>query len=67
VTVIALRPGSIVDLDAVVEVFLGCWRSTYAGRLPAALVTSMSDDTARSLWSHALTTPGRLCSRLRCR
>ena len=58
-TGVALRPAEIDDLDAVVAVFLGCWRSTYAGRLPAALVTSMSDDTARSLWSHALTTPGR--------
>ncbi len=58
-TVIALRPGSIVDLDAVVEVFLGCWRSTYAGRLPDALLASMTDDAAHALWSRTLTTPGR--------
>jgi len=58
-TGVALRHPEIDDLDAVVAVFLGCWRSTYAGRLPADLVTSMSDDAARSLWSHALTTPGR--------
>ncbi len=42
-----------------VEVFLGCWRSTYAGRLPDALVASMTDEAARSLWSRALTTTGR--------
>ena len=54
-----LRPADPGDLDAVAAVFLGCWRSTYAGRLPTPLVASMSDDAARSLWSRALTTPGR--------
>jgi GNAT superfamily N-acetyltransferase len=58
-TGVTLRPAEIDDLDAVVAVFLGCWRSTYAGRLPAPLVATMSDDAARSLWSGALTTPDR--------
>jgi GNAT superfamily N-acetyltransferase len=54
-----LRAAGPGDLEAVVAVFLGCWRSSYAERLPASLVASMSDDAARSLWSRALTTPGR--------
>ncbi len=58
-TPVLLRPADPGDLDAVAAVFLGCWRSTYAGRLPTPLVASMSDDAARSLWSRALTTPGR--------
>jgi GNAT superfamily N-acetyltransferase len=57
-----VRPAGPRDLDAVVDVFVGCWRSSYAGRLPASLVASMSDDAARSLWSRALTTPGRRVS-----
>jgi ribosomal protein S18 acetylase RimI-like enzyme len=58
-TGVALRPAEIDDLDAVVAVFLGCWRATYAGRLPTPLLASMSDDAARSLWSRALTTRDR--------
>ena len=55
----ALRDAGPADLDAVVRVFLGCFRVTYAARLPSRLVASMSDEDARSLWSRALTTPGR--------
>ena len=61
-TGVVVRNADPGDLDAVVAVFLGCWRSSYAGRLPASLVTAMSDDAARSLWSRALTTPGRRVS-----
>ncbi len=61
-TGVAVRAAGPSDLDAVVDVFLDCWRSSYAGRLPASLVASMSDDAARSLWSRALTTPGRRVS-----
>jgi GNAT superfamily N-acetyltransferase len=61
-TGVVVRTAGAGDLDAVVDVFLGCWRSSYAGRLPASLVASMSDYAARSLWSRALTTPGRRVS-----
>ncbi len=54
-----LRDAGPADLDAVVRVFLGCFRVTYAARLPSRLVGSMSDGDARSLWSRTLTTPGR--------
>ena len=61
-TGVVVRTAGPDDLDAVVAVFLGCWRSSYAGTLPPSLVASMSDDAARSLWSRALTTPGRRVS-----
>jgi L-amino acid N-acyltransferase YncA len=54
-----LRDARPADLDAVVRVFLGCFRVTYAARLPSRVVASMSDEAARSLWSRTLTTPGR--------
>lgn len=54
-----LRDAGPADLDAVVRVFLGCFRVTYAARLPSRLIESVSDEDARSLWSRALTTPGR--------
>lgn len=65
-TGIAVRPAGIADLDAVVGVFLGCWRRTYAGRLPGPLVASMTGDAARSLWAGALTTPGRRAALAEC-
>ena len=58
-TVPTLRDAEPADLDAIVRVFLECFRVTYAARLPSRLVRSMSDEEARTLWSRALTTPGR--------
>lgn len=54
-----VRAATPDDLDAVVEVFLNCWRTTYASILPAALVASMSDPEARELWSRALSRTDR--------
>jgi GNAT superfamily N-acetyltransferase len=54
-----LRDAGPADLDAVVRVFLACFRVTYAARLPSQLAWSVSDEEARSLWSRTLTTPGR--------
>lgn len=51
---LALRRAEASDLRAVVEVFLGCWRDSYAAVLPDTLVRSMSDDDALALWSRAL-------------
>ena len=58
-TTLALRDAGPDDLEAVVRVFLGCFRVTYAAHLPPRLVASMSDEAARSLWERALTSPGR--------
>jgi L-amino acid N-acyltransferase YncA len=49
-----LRPATPADLDAVVAVFLACWRETYRGVLPDATIDAMSDDRARTLWERVL-------------
>ncbi|WP_440709407.1 N-acetyltransferase family protein [Herbiconiux sp. YIM B11900] len=54
VTVRDATPG---DLDAMVEVFLACWRESYSEVLPPELTGSMPEDRARILWSTALATP----------
>lgn len=51
---IVLREASLDDLDQVVEVFLACWRGSYAAVLPEALVASMSDEQADALWRRVL-------------
>jgi GNAT superfamily N-acetyltransferase len=58
-TTLALRNAGPADLESVVRIFLGCFRVTYAARLPSRLVASMSDEAARSLWARALTSPRR--------
>lgn len=54
---VALREATLDDLDHVVEVFLACWRGSYAAVLPEALVASMTDEAAAALWRSALTSP----------
>jgi len=56
---VTLRPATHTDLDQVVAVFLGCWRS-YAAYLPAALVASMTDDAAVDLWRRVLADQDRV-------
>ena len=51
---IVLREASLDDLEQVVEVFLACWRGSYAAVLPEALVASMSDEQADALWRRVL-------------
>ena len=50
---VTVRPATRADLDQIVDVFLACWRETYAAALPPRLVGSMSDERARDLWSQA--------------
>lgn len=59
--VLSLRRASPSDLDAVVDVFVSCWRESYAGLLPAATVSAMDEPTAAALWSGLLAgTPGQV-------
>jgi ribosomal protein S18 acetylase RimI-like enzyme len=51
---IELRPATSVDVDAVVAVFLACWRESYRGVLAGSTVDGMSDLAARSLWERVL-------------
>ncbi|MEU7895878.1 GNAT family N-acetyltransferase [Nonomuraea sp. NPDC049152] len=46
-----LRPSTPDDLDGIVEVFLACWRESYAEVLPERLVSAMSARRARELWT----------------
>jgi ribosomal protein S18 acetylase RimI-like enzyme len=50
---VTVRPADVDDLDQVVDVFLGCWRETYAAVLPRRLVDTMTDEGARELWARA--------------
>lgn len=54
---VRLRTATPADLAGVVEVFLGCWRGSYAEVLPAPLVALMSDERARELWQRVLASP----------
>lgn len=51
---VVLREATPADLDAVVEVFLACWRGSYAAVLPQSLVASISDERAVEMWTRAL-------------
>lgn len=56
-----VRRASLRDLDAVVDVFVSCWRESYAGLLPAATSSAMDEPTATALWSVLLAgAPGQV-------
>ncbi len=50
-----LRPATLADRDAIVHVFLGCWRQSYAGVLPQSAIHAMTDERATTLWTRLLT------------
>jgi GNAT superfamily N-acetyltransferase len=54
---VELRAATRDDRDAIVAVFLACWRQSYAGILPAAAITAMTDERAAALWSRVLAAP----------
>jgi ribosomal protein S18 acetylase RimI-like enzyme len=58
-TDVVLRDARPADLDAVVAVFLRCFRETYAMRLPARVTEAFDDGRARSLWAQAMSRPDR--------
>jgi GNAT superfamily N-acetyltransferase len=49
-----LRRAGTSDLEAIVDVFLDCWRITYADTMPAGLVEAMTRERAREIWSATL-------------
>lgn len=57
-----LRDATPADHRAIVDVFLACWRESYAAVMPARLVGSMTNDFAASRWRRALeqASPGQL-------
>lgn len=55
---VGIRPAAAGDLAGIVAVFLACWRHSYAGVLPEAVVAGMSDTEATALWTNALAAPG---------
>lgn len=48
---VTVRPATSRDLDQIIEVFVACWRETYAAVLPPRLVEAMTDERARGLWT----------------
>lgn len=51
---VTLRPATSDDRDAIVAVFLACWRESYVGVLPPAAIEAMTDARARALWRRVL-------------
>lgn len=49
-----LRSATLADRDAIVEVFLACWTTSYAQTLPEHLVARMNREKARELWESSL-------------
>ncbi|WP_448808860.1 N-acetyltransferase family protein [Agromyces bauzanensis] len=54
---VTLRPATSDDRDAIVAVFLACWRESYVGVLPAAAIEAMTDARAQALWDRVLASP----------
>ena len=54
---ILLRPATPGDGAGIVRVFLDCWRISYQGVLPDALITAMTDERADALWTRVLASP----------
>lgn len=48
-----MRCATAKDIEAIVGVFLACWRGPYAHVLPASAVQQMTDERALRLWSEA--------------
>ena len=51
---VVLRGTTPADHAGIVEVFLACWRETYAAVLPGRLVDGMTNEQAASLWQRAM-------------
>lgn len=52
-----MTPAGSEHLDALVEIFLECWHSSYANVLPQPLVSSMTSSRARAIWERSLGDP----------
>lgn len=49
-----LRVATSDDRDAIVAVFLACWRESYVGVLPSAAIDAMTNERAQDLWRRVL-------------
>ncbi|HEU4332689.1 MAG TPA: dipeptide ABC transporter ATP-binding protein [Lapillicoccus sp.] len=56
---VTLRPAEARDLEAIVAVFVRCFRESYAARLPAQVTGAFGEERARTLWSDVLSSPSR--------
>jgi GNAT superfamily N-acetyltransferase len=56
---ITLRTATAADCDGIVDIFLACWRESYAPVLPSHVVQSMTDERARALWASAFANRAR--------
>jgi ribosomal protein S18 acetylase RimI-like enzyme len=54
-----LRVAGPDDVDQLAEVFLDCWRISYARVMPGPLVRAMTGEKARSMWADAVRRPGQ--------
>ena len=54
---VEVRPATPDDLSGVLGVFLGCWRESYRGILPASAIDAMTDERAEALWRRVLADP----------
>lgn len=52
-----LRAATSDDRDAIVAVFLACWRESYVGVLPPVVIEAMTDARAQALWRRVLASP----------
>lgn len=50
---LTMRSATAADVEAIVGVFLACWRGPYAHVLPASAVQQMTDQRAIQLWRDA--------------
>lgn len=57
---VVVRAATGEDRDAVVAVFLACWRESYSGILPEPVVAAMTDERATTLWTRVLAATGRV-------
>ena len=54
---VEVRPATPDDLSGVLGVFLGCWRESYRGILPASAIDAMTDERAEALWRGRASSP----------
>lgn len=52
---VVVRRATPGDLSGVLDVFLDCWRGSYRGILPDAVIDQMTDERADALWQRVLT------------
>ena len=54
-SLVSVRPADVGDLEAIAELFLAVWRTSYRGVLPSQLIDGMDAAVSRRLWRRSLT------------